>query len=368
MAQDLILRVPPARESSRIRLGRGGLERLGAFVRSSAASTRAVVVSDPTVAALHGARALRALRRARVSAELVTIPRGEGAKSPRQLARLWDLFAELALERDACVVALGGGVVGDLAGCAAATWLRGVPWVSVPTTLLAQVDSGVGGKTGVNLARGKNLVGAFHQPAGILIDPEVLATLPARHVRCGLAEIVKAGMAVDAALFRWLEGAAPRLAAADSRALEQAAGRALRAKARIVARDPRERPGGVRTALNFGHTAGHAIEAALGYRRLLHGEAVAIGMRIAAALSTERAGLDPGVAARLDALLDAFSLPRRMPALPLRDLMEAMQRDKKRRGREIRWVLTPRLGHASVPRSIPSRLVEAALVEAGARP
>jgi len=365
---DLVIRYPGQGAASRVRVARGGLDRLGAFTRSTTGARRVALVSDATVAALYAPSALRSLGRAGIRASLLTLPAGERTKSPRQLARLWELLAALELDRTDAVVALGGGVVGDLAGFAAATWLRGVPWVCVPTSLLAQVDSSIGGKTAVDLGGGKNLVGAFHQPAGVLVDPETLATLPSRQLRAGLAEVVKMGMAVDAGLFAWTERNAGLLRSGAPAALSEAVARSIRAKAGVVRRDERERAAGGRTALNYGHTVGHALEAALGYRGLLHGEAVAIGMRVAAALSVRRAGLPPAARARLDALLDALGLPRRMPPTPLPALLRAMQRDKKRRAGGVRWVLTPRLGHASVPRSVPGRWVQAALLEAGARP
>jgi 3-dehydroquinate synthase len=240
-----------------------------------------------------------------------------------------------------------------------------VPWVGVPTTLLAQVDSSVGGKTAVDLPEGKNLAGAFHQPAGVLIDAKTLVTLPARHVRAGLAEVVKMGMAVDAGLFRWCERNLAELARREPAALAEAAERGVRAKARVVLRDERER--GSRTALNFGHTLGHALEAALGYRRLLHGEAVALGMRVASRLSVAAARLDPADADRMEHILDTLRLPRRLPPVPHTRLAAAMRLDKKRRGGDVLWVLTPRVGFASVPRRIAGRLVRAALLEAGAR-
>lgn len=368
MPADLLLRtsVPPHR--SRIRIAPGALDRLGAFVRRTTVASRVVVVSDTRVARLYGARARRALARARLAPAMVTITPGERSKRPRTLERLWDAFARSGLGRADAVVALGGGVVGDLAGFAAASWLRGVAWVGVPTTVMAQVDSGVGGKTGVDLACGKNLVGAFHHPAGVLVDPEVLGTLSARDRRAGLAEVVKTGMALDRALFRWVEREAEALSRGDPAALGHAVRHSIRVKARVVGRDPRERERGPRTALNLGHTLGHAIEAARGYRGLRHGEAVAIGLRVAAALSESVAGLPARDRERLDAVLDRLALPRRMPPTPLARLLAAMARDKKRARAGVRWVLTPRVGHASVPRLISGRFVRSALLAAGARP
>lgn len=368
MDRDLVLRFPGHTASSRVRIARGGLARAGAFVRATTGARHVVLVADARAARFHGEAALASLRRAGLAVDTVLVPPGERAKRPATLERLWEAFANAALARDGAVVALGGGVVGDLAGFAAATWLRGVRWVAVPTTVLAQVDASVGGKTAVDLPAGKNLVGAFHQPAGVLVDPDTLATLPARHVRNGLAEVVKTGFAVDAALWRWLESRLDALADAEPAALAGAVERSIAAKARVVRADEREREGGGRTALNFGHTLGHAIETALDYRGLLHGEAVAVGMRAAAWLSVRAAGLAPESQIRLEAALDHLGLPERMPSLSVTRLLAAMGNDKKRASGEVRWVLTPHIGGASVPRAVESRLVRAALVHAGARP
>jgi 3-dehydroquinate synthase len=367
VARDLFLRFPSRRPVSRVRIRAAALDHLGAFVRSTTRGHRLAVVADVNVAALYAPRALEALRRAGLEATLVTVPAGERSKSARMLAHLWEQLASLELERGDAVVALGGGVVGDLAGFGAATWLRGIDWVGVPTSLMAQVDSSIGGKTAIDLAAGKNLVGAFHQPVGVLVDPELLKTLPIRHLRAGLAEVVKMGMAVDAALFRWTERHAARILALESEALDEVVTRSILAKAKVVRQDPWERPGGTRTALNYGHTVGHALEAALEYRRLLHGEAVAIGMGVAGLLSERHAGLPPDDRRRQDALLARLGLRSTPPPIAVSALLEAMNRDKKRGGGKVRWVLTTRMGHASVPRSIPGRLVQAALLEAGAR-
>lgn len=367
VSRDIELSIPGRPERSRVRIARGGMAGLGRFTRDVLGVRHVVLVTDPLVARLHGRAATRSLRRAGIAADVVHVPRGEAAKRVGRLERLWQAFAAAGLGRDGGVVALGGGSVSDLAGFAAATWLRGVPWIAVPTTLLAQVDASVGGKTAVDLAAGKNLAGAFHQPAGVLVDPDVLRTLPARQRRNGLAEVVKTGFAVEASLWRWLEARLDALDQGEPGALAGAVERSLAAKARVVRADPRERPGGARTALNFGHTLGHAIEAALGYRSLLHGEAIAIGMRAAAWLSVRAAGLAPESHVRLEAALDHLGLPVRMPPIALAKLSNAMRQDKKRARGTVRWVLTPRIGDASVPRAVESRLVRAALVVSGAR-
>ncbi len=365
-ARTLTVRYPGRAVASRVVVGPGALDGLGSHVRAIGAR-RAAVVSEPRVAALYARRALASLEHRGIDAALVCVPTGERAKTPRQLAALWEQFAGLGLGRNDLVVALGGGAVGDVAGFAAATWLRGIDWVNVPTSLLAQVDSSVGGKTAVDLEAGKNLSGAFHQPALVVADSALLATLPVRQRCAGLAEIVKMGMAIDAALFRYAERHAEALLDGDPDILDEAVLRSLRAKAHVTRVDEREREGGRRTALNLGHTLGHALEACLGYRRLLHGEAVAIGLRVAARLSVEAAGLRPQDRQRQDALLDRLELPARIPGLGISALWNVMARDKKGCNGKIRWVLTPRIGHASVPRLVPRRRVEAALIDAGAR-
>ncbi len=367
MVRDLNLTVPGNPGRSRIRFASGGLERLGEFVQLTTRAKQVVMVADSRVAKLHGRAAMRGLLRVGVRATLVSVPSGERSKSPERLTRLWSAFAAETLGRDGAVVALGGGMALDLAGFAAATWLRGIPWVAVPTTVLAQVDASVGGKTAVDLAAGKNLAGAFHQPSGVLMDTELLATLPARQRRAGLAEVLKMGFACDAPLFRLCERLAEPLDAGDEAALGEVILRSVRVKARIVRSDEREREGGPRTALNFGHTVGHALEHTLGYRTLLHGEAVALGMRVAASLSVRAAGLDAGSRVRLEAMLDLFRLPVLIPGARASRLISAMDQDKKRANGRVRWVLTPSIGTATVPRTLDVSLVRSALHEAGAR-
>jgi len=363
----LLVRYPGRPVRSRIVIGRGELARLGRFVRAVSGARRVALITDPRVARLHAPAATASLRRGGVEVGCIVVRHGESAKTPLELAKVWSRLARLGLTRRDAIVALGGGVVGDLAGFAAATWLRGVPWIGVPTTVLAQVDSSVGGKTAIDLDSGKNLAGAFHQPAGVLIDPDLLRTLPARQRRAGLAEVVKMGMTVDASLFRWVERHRIALAAGHPRLLAQAVERAVRVKLRVVRRDEHEREGGPRTALNYGHTLAHALEVAARYRGLLHGEAVAVGMRAAARLSERVVGLPVAHRQRQDAVLDALRLPRRIPGVRIDGLRRAFAMDKKRDGSKVRWVLTPRMGHASVPRPIQKRLVEAILVQLGGR-
>jgi len=365
------LRVRAAASTSIVHIARGALARTGRLARSAGlAPGPCALVSDTRVARLYGKALERSLRAAGFHPiTRVVVPPGERSKSLARTGALYEAFARAGLERGRPVFALGGGVVGDLAGFAAATWLRGVPLVMVPTSLLAQVDSSVGGKVGVDLPRGKNLVGAFHQPRLVVIDPDVLATLPARHVRAGLAEAAKVGWALDAPLARLLERSADRILAGDPRALLAVIVRAVRAKARVVGEDERDQ--GARQLLNYGHTAGHALEALGGYRTWIHGEAVALGMAIAARLAVRRRLLSAAEADRQIALLTRLGFPpaaRVLRRVSARKLWNAMQLDKKKSAGSLRFVLTERMGVASFGHRVGRAEVIAALQDAGCTP
>ncbi|MGH7358523.1 MAG: 3-dehydroquinate synthase, partial [Candidatus Rokuibacteriota bacterium] len=316
---------------------------------------RAAVVTQPAVAA-HAARATESLRGAGFEPVVLEVPEGEEAKSLRQAERLWDGFLAHGLDRASPVVAVGGGVVGDLAGFAAASFMRGVPVVQVPTTLLAQVDASVGGKVAVNHPRGKNLIGAFHQPRLVLIDPETLRTLPEREYRSGLAEVVKTGAALDAALFASLETGLEGLRRRDPGLLEAVVAACCAQKARIVEQDEREETG-VRMVLNYGHTVGHALEALSGYRRWLHGEAVAIGMAAAGRLAVRLGWTDAGTVERQDALLQGVGLPVRFTGLDPRQIADALRHDKKARDGRVPFVLLRTLGRAELCYDVPTETV-----------
>ncbi|MCK9488911.1 MAG: 3-dehydroquinate synthase [Xanthomonadales bacterium] len=310
-----------------------------------------LVVSDDTVIDLYGERLNQVLATLpgaddRQLGRLV-LPAGEASKSLASCADIFQALAALGARRDALIIALGGGVVGDLAGFAAACWMRGIAFVQVPTTLLAMVDSSVGGKTGINLAQGKNLVGAFHQPAAVIADTDTLASLPERELRAGLAEVVKYAAIADADFFAWMEAHAPALLARDPAALAQAIATSVRHKAAIVARDERE--AGERALLNFGHTFGHAIETATGYGRYLHGEAVAIGMLQAARLSQKLALAPAEDGRRLERLLASLGLPTRAePVLAPETILQHMRLDKKATAAGLRLVLWRGIGQALV--------------------
>ncbi len=319
---------------------------------------RAVIVADAHTAPLFGERVAKLLTSAVIESTLAIVPAGEASKCHEQLLRLYDAFLDARLTRSDLVVALGGGVVGDLAGYAAASYQRGANLLQIPTTLLAQVDSSVGGKVAVNLPRGKNLVGAFHQPALVLIDPRTLDTLDARELGAGLGEVIKYGCIADAALFAQLEAADGRSGIAGE--MEAIIARCCQLKADYVRRDPFDY--GDRMQLNFGHTLGHALENTLGYGTLLHGEAVCIGM-VAAARWGERLGVTPpGTAERIRALLARYGLPTSAPQAAAAELARAMALDKKAEGDAVRVVLLEQIGRATV-RPVPRQELAALLAD-----
>ncbi len=337
-------------------IGAGALAALGSQVqaRGFKAGTKVLVVTNPVVNAHYGATALGSLRAAGYDAQLLEIEAGEEQKTPATVALIHDAAFRQKLERGSLIVALGGGVVGDMAGFAAASWLRGIAVVQVPTTLLAMVDAAIGGKTGVNHPGGKNLIGAFHQPRLVLIDPSCLATLPEREFRAGMAEVIKYGVIGDLPLFEDLEAAARR-DPATGLASREAVGpdllqtlleRSAAAKARVVAADERE--GGLRAILNYGHTLGHVVETLCGYGTWLHGEAVAIGMVAAGALALELGLWSAADQQRQRAVIAAAGLPQHWPALDPEAVLACLQVDKKVRDGRVRFVLPTALGAVEI--------------------
>jgi 3-dehydroquinate synthase len=346
--------VPGARYPIRIAPGR--LDHLDEAVPPDA--TAIGLVTNPTVAALYGERAERALAATGRRVVRIELPDGEAHKDWQTLNQIFDALLSNGFDRRSVLVALGGGVIGDMTGFAAAVYMRGIRFVQVPTTLLAQVDSSVGGKTGVNHPLGKNMVGAFHQPVAVEIDTDVLATLPPREVSAGLAEVIKYGMILDPAFWAWCEDHAPQLRALDPQALGHAIRVSCELKARVVSQDERE--SGLRAILNLGHTFGHAIESGLGYGQWLHGEAVGCGMVQAAELSAEVAGLTHADVGRVKRLVAAIGCPVTAPDLGAERWLELMRVDKKAEAGEIRFVLTPRIGQA-ITRGAPEDAVRRVL-------
>lgn len=349
----------------KVRIGAGLLARAGAEVAPLLNRPRVTVLTEDRVAALHLETLKIGLTAEGIAMQALALPPGEGTKCWTQLSRAVEWLLEAQVERGDVVIALGGGVIGDLAGFAAAILRRGVRYVHIPTSLLAQVDSSVGGKTGINTAQGKNLVGAFHQPSLVLADIALLDTLPGRDFRAGYAEVVKYGLLGDASFFDWLERNGPALAAGDRALRREAVRRSVAMKAGIVARDETET--GERALLNLGHTFGHALEAATGYSdRLLHGEGVAVGCQLAFDLSA-RLGLCPQEApSRVAAHLQAMGMQRRLADIPgdLPDsaaLIELMGQDKKVVEGQMRFILAHDIGRAFVTADVPADALHALL-------
>jgi shikimate kinase/3-dehydroquinate synthase len=366
------LTVPLAGRAYEVLAGPGLLARAGALMAPLLPARRVAVVSDAHVAAWHGDTLRAGLAAGEVELRtLIEVPPGEASKDLATLGRVLDGLLAAGLDRRTGVVALGGGVVGDLAGFAASVAMRGVPFLQVPTSLLAQVDSSVGGKTGINLPAGKNLAGAFHQPRLVLADTDTLATLPARELRAGWAEVAKHGL-IEGAMFGWCEAHGAEAMAGDPAALAHAVVESCRLKGAVVAADEREEaPDGGRALLNLGHTFGHAIEAEAGYDgTLLHGEAVAIGLVLAAELSAQLGHASPALGPRIAAHLRGVGLPARLSDLPRRfavaALMARMRSDKKARDGALRFVLLRAPGEVFTADDVPAEVVEEVLRQQGA--
>lgn len=338
-----------------IHIGQGILDDIGALLSKLPLSKKAVVVTQPPIRATYGERVIRSLRTHGFEAEGLEVLDAEEAKSLAWLEKVYDRLIDLRLDRRSPVIALGGGVVGDLAGFAAATYMRGIPFVQIPTTLLAQVDSSIGGKTAVNHPRGKNLIGAFYQPRLVLIDVDTLRTLPPRELRSGLAEVVKYGVISAPALFEQLEARATDVLQGNPTLLIQVIRDCCQLKADVVSSDEQE--GGLRAILNFGHTFGHAIEAATGFTTYTHGEAVAIGMIWATELSRRLGLCEASLGQRLQALLQALGLPTALQE-PLPGIRDTLVMDKKAVGGRLQFILVEGLGKVSLRGDVPTEVVE----------
>ncbi len=348
------------RADCRIRGGRGTLERLGDWMAELLPPPRKVaLLSDRNVASFWLKPAEAVLKRAGFTTHTILIPPGEESKSQKILGNVWDRVLTFGIDRDSALVAVGGGVVGDLAGFAAATLLRGIALVQVPTSLVAQVDSAIGGKTGLNRPLGKNLVGAFHQPRLVVIDPDLLATLPERELRSGLAEVIKYGYLLAPELLAQLRAVGDLESLRNHpEVIDQLVVRCATLKAELVQKDERET--GQRALLNFGHTVGHALEAADGYRNLLHGEAVAIGMVAASFLAVDLGVAPATLPAELSELLERFGLPHATSLAPA-TVLPYLGHDKKRRGGKSHWVLVGSAGAAGLHEDPPAASIERAL-------
>ena len=356
-----IVNVPLGQRSYLIKIGAGLLKSIGRECGRVLLGKRCAIISDAMVAPLFARHVKQSLARAGFESETIIVPAGETSKSLKSVEKCYDQLAAHRLERKSFIIALGGGVVGDLAGFVAATYLRGIPFVQVPTTLLAQVDSSVGGKVGVNLKAGKNLVGAFHQPRLVLCDLDTLKTLPMREFRAGLAEVIKYGIIYDAQLFENLERNLDKLLRREPKVLADVIARCCEIKAEVVAQDETE--SGLRAILNFGHTIGHALEAISHYGKYLHGEAISIGQAAAAKLSQELMGLPEKDAQRIEKLFLRAGLPMnvRLNQRQQERLVNAMKLDKKVSSGEIKFVLARRIGEVKFGQKVPAASIEKVL-------
>jgi 3-dehydroquinate synthase len=354
-----IVEVALAERTYTIEIGTGNLSEAGRFVDERMAPSHFALITDDNVADRHARPVAESLAE-NADVDILSVEAGETAKSIATAEVLWQKLLEVGADRGTVVVAVGGGVVGDLAGFVAATFARGLAFVQIPTTLLAQVDSSVGGKVGVNLPGAKNMVGAFWQPRGVLIDTAVLATLPEREYRAGLAEVVKYGVILDAEFFSYLESHVTELQARQDDVLRQVVARSCQLKADVVKADEREETG-LRAVLNYGHTFCHAFETLTGYGQLLHGEGVSIGMTCAARLAERLARVDGAFVRRQFELLTALGLPTVAPPLDADEVLAVMARDKKAAAGKLRFVLPTQLGHVELVGGIAESDVRAAL-------
>ena len=350
-----VLTVNLAENSYDIVIERGALASLGQRCRAVGLKGVAAVISNPTVAALYGAAVQESLEAAGFTVVQIEMPDGEEYKNSTTLNQVYDALLAAGVDRGSFVVALGGGVVGDVAGYAAATWMRGIPFVQVPTTLLAQVDSSVGGKTGIDHPKGKNLIGAFYQPRLVLIDIDTLATLDQRQFSAGLAEVIKYGVAIDLPFFEFIEANCAAILAMDPDVMIKIILRSCQLKAQVVEQDEKE--AGLRAILNYGHTLGHAFESLSGYRGLVHGEAVAIGMVLAARISVAEGLCSREEFSRICALIARCGLPIEIPHYDRQQLIDAVAADKKSKGGSITFICNQGIGEYAMSHHTPEELL-----------
>jgi len=360
--KDIACLVETATQSYPVFIGYGLLDKLGEKMKKAALSGTATIISDENVFSLYGSKVEGILKDTGFVVNSFVVPPGEKAKNMDYAIKIYDFLVEHRAERDDIIIALGGGMVGDLAGFVAATFLRGTFWIQVPTSLVAMVDASIGGKVGVNHPEGKNLIGAFYQPNLVLADCQTLITLPRRELTSGWAEVIKHGLILDEEFVQFLESNVDKLTKLEPDLLHRAIARSAAIKAQVVSQDEKEREG-KRTVLNYGHTIAHGLEAATQYKRFLHGEAVAVGMMGAAKLS-QRLGLLPSAAVeRQQALLQKFGLPTGFSGLGLTEITRAMELDKKVKGKAIRWVMLQDIGKVVIRSDVPQQEVLAVLQE-----
>ncbi|MFQ5587866.1 MAG: 3-dehydroquinate synthase [Nitrospiria bacterium] len=346
MKQKKPIHLDLGKNSYDVHIAEGEIDRIGERLQSLSFKGKVAVVTNPKIEGLYGGRVNKGLKKSGYRPIVIQIPAGERYKTLKQIGRIYDRLVAERFERKDVLVALGGGVIGDMTGFAAATFLRGVSFVQIPTTVVAQVDASIGGKTGVDHPNGKNLIGAFHQPRFVSSDPAVLSSLQKREYRSGLAEVVKYGVIADAGFFQYLEQNSRKIRALDLDKVSHCIERSSEIKARIVQSDERE--SGLRKILNYGHTIGHAVETLTGYRSVKHGEGVAMGMIAASRLSVQLGLLSPHDVERQISLLRAFGLPTRLPDLDPGAILDVMLGDKKVVGGEIHFVLPKKIGSVEI--------------------
>mgnify|MGYP002777016842 CR=1 FL=1 len=349
-------------QAYKIAIASSGLDRLGEWMGELQLGKKVLLVSNPAIFKQYGERAIASLQSAGFDPTSCILPAGEQYKTLTSVQKIYNAALEKRLERSSTLVALGGGVIGDMTGFAAATWLRGINFVQVPTTLLAMVDASIGGKTGVNHPQGKNLIGAFHQPRLVLIDPQVLQTLPAREFRAGMAEVIKYGVIWDAELFAQMEQSKrlDQMRYLDADLLQSILNRSCQAKADVVSKDEKE--AGLRAILNYGHTIGHAVESLTGYRVVNHGEAVAIGMVAAGQIAVALEMFSPADASRQDALIQKAGLPTQLPpGIDIAAIIDTLQTDKKVKDGQVRFVLPTQIGAVEISDKVAEEMIRQVL-------
>jgi len=355
--RDSRITISVGRQRYRVLIGQGLLKQLGVRVRRHLARKTCAIISDSNIALFFADRVTKSLASGGFQSALITIPAGEKSKTLEQAGAICDQMIAAGLDRQSFVIGLGGGVIGDISGFVAAIYHRGIPHVQIPTTLLAMVDSSIGGKTGVNTRDGKNLLGAIHHPLLVIDDVDVLRTLPRREFNQGFAEIIKHAVIADAKMFQTLQS----WKAGEALALQKLIKRNIQIKSKIVAKDERDQSG-ERAVLNFGHTVGHAIERAGGYRKFLHGEALSLGIIAACDISTKRVGLPPDQRDAIVDLLRRFQLPTSLPRnFPRKKIFDAVKFDKKFEGGKVRFIVTPRIGTARVSGDVTMKDVREAI-------
>jgi len=359
----MIVDVNLGSRSYRIVVASGALQSVGERLRELRLGSRAALVSDGAIMRLYGKTVVASLESAGLTVTTIDVPEGEAAKTLAVAEHCWDRLLTAGLDRTSTVLALGGGAVGDVAGFAAATYMRGINFIQLPTTVLAQVDASIGGKTAIDHPLGKNMIGAFHQPRLVVVDPAVARTLPEREFRSGLAEIVKHGIVLDADYFAELERDLAPLAARDLGVLERIIGGSCRLKASVVERDEREAE--LRHVLNYGHTIGHALEAATGYTRYAHGEAVSLGIVAEARLARRLGIADDETTTRQERMLETLGLPVRAPSIDVEPIVSAMARDKKAKDGRVPFVLAPRIGAFRIVYDVPTTEIRAVIASLG---